>query len=219
MKAVVFDLDGTLIDSAPDLHAAAEAMLAETGLPPVTLAQTRAFIGNGVPKLVERIMAATGAAPGRHGEMVAVFLRHYNAAPARLTVLYPGVMAALDRLAAEGHVLGLCTNKPEAATRIILDAFDLSRRLGAVVCGDTLPVRKPDPAPLRLAFDQLGTSVGLAGGLYVGDSEVDSETAAALGLPFALYSQGYRKKAVEEIPHRFVFDHFDDLAAGAARAA
>lgn len=215
MRAVVFDLDGTLIDSAPDLHAAALNMLAEAGLPPVTPAQTRSFIGNGVPKLVERAMAAVGAAPDRHAALVAVFLRHYNAAPADQTVLYPGVLDALDRLAAEGSALGLCTNKPEAATRAILDAFDLSSRLAVVVCGDTLPVKKPDPAPLRLAFERLGA----AGGLYVGDSEVDSQTAAALGLPFALYSQGYRKKPVAEISHAFVFDHFDDLAAGAARAA
>ena len=215
MKAVVFDLDGTLIDSAPDLHAAALAMLAEAGLPPITFAQTRSFIGNGVPTLVARIIAATGAAPVRQGDLVAAFLRHYNAAPAQLTVLYPGVLDALDRLAAGGHRLGLCTNKPEAATRMILDAFGLTARLQAVVCGDTLPVKKPDPAPLRLAFRQLEAESGL----YVGDSEVDSDTAMAVGVPFALYAPGYRKKAVEEIPHRFVFDHFDELAAAAARAA
>ena len=214
MRAVVFDLDGTLIDSAPDLHAAALAMLAEAGLPPITFAQTRSFIGNGVPTLVARIIAATGAAPVRQGDLVAAFLRHYNAAPAQLTVLYPGVLDALDRLAAGGHRLGLCTNKPEAATRMILDAFELTARLQAVVCGDTLPVKKPDPAPLRLAFRELEAESGL----YVGDSEVDSDTAMAVGVPFALYAPGYRKKAVEEIPHRFVFDRFDDLAA-AARAA
>ncbi|MCA8878740.1 MAG: phosphoglycolate phosphatase [Rhodobacteraceae bacterium] len=215
MTAIVFDLDGTLIDSAPDLHEAAVNMLAEAGLPAVTLDQTRSFIGNGVPKLVERAIAAVGGPHERQAELVAVFLRHYNAAPAVRTALYPGVLDALDRLAADGHRLGLCTNKPEAATRAILDAFDLTRRLGAVVCGDTLPVKKPDPAPLRRALQDLGAS----GGLYVGDSEVDSQTASAVGLPFALYSRGYRKTAVEAIPHSFVFDHFDDLAAGVSRAA
>ncbi len=207
--AVVFDLDGTLIDSAPDLHDAALKMLAGDGLPAITFAQTRSFIGNGVPVLVARIMTAVGLPddPARHAAMETAFLRHYNAAPADLTVLYPGVAAALDRLEDMGCVLGLCTNKPEGPTHDILRAFGLADRFRVVVGGDTLPVKKPDPAPLHLAFD------GLPGGprLYVGDSEVDAATAQAAGVPFALFSGGYRKTPVADMHHDHLFDRWDDM--------
>ena len=121
----------------------------------------------------------------------------------------PAYAAALDRLAAGGHRLGLCTNKPEAATRMILDAFDLTARLQAVVCGDTLPVKKPDPAPLRLAFRELEAESGL----YVGDSEVDAETAERAVRPFALFTGGYRKTPVEAIRHDRNFADFAELPA------
>ena len=207
--AVVFDLDGTLIDSAPDLHAAAHKMLAEAALPAITFDQTRSFIGNGVPVLVARIMAAVGLPedPARHADLEAAFLRHYNAAPADLTVLYPGVAAALDRLEGMGCVLGLCTNKPEGPTRDILQAFGLAGRMRVVVGGDTLPVKKPDPAPLHHAFAALPDGPRL----YVGDSEVDAATAKAVGVPFALFSGGYRKTPVAEMHHDHLFDHWDAL--------
>jgi phosphoglycolate phosphatase len=212
--AVVFDLDGTLIDSAPDLHAAGLRMLAEFGAPPVTAAQTRSFIGNGVPVLVARLMAASGLPddPHRHADCVASFLRHYEAAPAEQTTLYPGVVAALDRLEAAGWTLGLCTNKPYGATRTILAAFDLLKRMAVVVGGDTLPEKKPDPAPLRHAF------LALPGGarLFVGDSEVDAQTAQAAGVRFALFSEGYRKSPADSIPHDHLFADFADLPGIAA---
>lgn len=209
MTAVVFDLDGTLIDSAPDLHAAALKMLAGAGLPAITPQQTRSFIGNGVPMLVARIMAAVGLPDdaARHAAMEAAFLRHYNAAPAERTVLYPGVVAALDRLEDLGCVLGLCTNKPEGPTHAILRIFGLADRMRVVVGGDTLAVKKPDPAPLHRAF------AALPGGrrLFVGDSEVDAGTAQAAAVPFALFSGGYRKTPVEDMPHDHLFDHWHDL--------
>ncbi len=209
VTAVVFDLDGTLVDSAPDLHAAALAMLAADGLSPITFAQTRSFIGNGVPTLVARIMAAVGLPedPDRHADMVAGFLRSYNAAPAELTTLYPGALRALQQLEALGCPMALCTNKPEAPARAILASFGLSRFLPVVIGGDTLTVKKPDPAPLRAALDRLGVE----GCLYVGDSEVDAATAQASGQPFALYSGGYRKSPVAQIPHQHLFDHFKAL--------
>ncbi|MGS4945956.1 phosphoglycolate phosphatase [Meridianimarinicoccus sp. RP-17] len=209
MTSIVFDLDGTLIDSAPDLHAAAIRMLAEADLPEITFDQTRSFIGNGVPVLVRRIMTAAGLPedPDRHAEMEAAFLRHYNAAPADLTVLYPGVEAALDRLEAAGCVFGLCTNKPEGPTRDILRAFGLAERMQVVVGGDTLPVKKPDPAPLHRAFAAMPDGPQL----YVGDSEVDAATARAAGIRFALFSGGYRKSPVDEMLHDHLFDHWGDL--------
>jgi len=217
VRAVVFDLDGTLIDSAPDLHAAAIATLREAGLPDISEAQTRRFIGNGVPVLVARILAALGvpADADRQAALVAAFLRHYARAPAVRTTLYPGVAAAFDRLAASGIAMGLCTNKPEAPAREILAAFGLDRHMRAVVGGDTLAVKKPDPAPLHHTLHLLGA----ARGLFVGDSEVDAETAQAAGLPFALYSGGYRNAPVSAIPHTHLFEQFDALPVPAGRAA
>lgn len=211
---IIFDLDGTLIDSAPDLHQAGLRMLAEFGAQPVTSEQTRSFIGNGAPKLVERLMAAGGLAhdPHRHADCVASFLRHYAAAPAELTSLYPGVTDALDRLQEGGWTLGICTNKPFDPAQTILASFGLLDRMAVVVGGDTLPEKKPDPSPLRHAFLALPAGPRL----FVGDSEVDAETAQAASTPFALFSGGYHKSPVDSIPHDALFGDFAALPGIAA---
>jgi phosphoglycolate phosphatase len=212
IRAIIFDLDGTLVDSAPDLHAAAVAMLAGQGLAPVTLSQIHGFVGNGIPKLVERCLAASGApATGKAlAGAVARFKEHYGAAPADLTRPYDGVEAMLGALSARGLLLGVCTNKPEALTRQVLAGVALDRHLRVAVGGDTLKVMKPDPEPLRHAAGLLGT--GIEETLYVGDSETDAETAASAGMGFALYSGGYRKWPLDAFEDCFVFHEFGALA-------
>lgn len=211
-RAIIFDLDGTLVHSAPDLHRAAEAMLAEIGRPSVTLEQVTGFVGNGVPKLVERCLDATGGQPEDGGAAaLSIFTRHYNADPTALTRPYPGVVELLARLAEAGTALGVCTNKPEMPARRMLSDLDLARHFGSVVGGDTLARKKPDPAPLGRCLADLG--IAPSGALYVGDSETDAATADTAGLPFALFTQGYRKTPVDELPHTFAFDHFADLGA------
>lgn len=214
MAIVVFDLDGTLIDSAPDIRAAANRMLAEQGIAPLDLPTIVSFIGNGLPKLVERVMTRTGLDMARHEELTAVTLAHYNAAATDLTRPYPGVVDALETLQAAGHVMALCTNKPEAPARLILRNLRLERYFNGVVGGDTLDVKKPDPAPLLHIIRRLGDGPAI----YVGDSEVDAETAQRAGVRFALFSQGYRKTPVEAIPHDDLFDDFTALP-GIVRAA
>lgn len=207
-RAVVFDLDGTLIDSAPDLHLSANKVLREEGLPEITFSQARSFIGKGAPVLIARVMEAVGLGDDAtaHARLLERFMEHYRGVP-ETTVLYPGVMDALARLQLGGCALGLCTNKPEEPTRIALRHFGLDRMMAAVASADTLPVRKPDPAPLHHVFADLGTPTGL----YVGDSEVDAETAQAAGIPFAIYTPGYRSTPLEQVPHTYAFDHFDQL--------
>ena len=207
MLAVVFDLDGTLIDSAPDIHAAANRMLAGEGLEPLDLATITGFIGNGLPKLVEWVMRARRIDPARHGALTQIVLEFYNAASSDLTKPYPNMVAALDGLQAAGAVMGVCTNKPEAPARQILEEMGLNGYFQAVLGGDSLAVKKPDPEPLRATFRALGAESGI----YVGDSEVDAATAAAAGIPFALFTEGYRKTPVEDLPHAHAFDDFAAL--------
>lgn len=207
MTAVIFDLDGTLLDSAPDLHAAALAMLDEAGLPPVTYAQTRNFIGNGVPKLVERLIGAAGGDSDRQTDLLGRFTYHYALDPVSRTQFYPGVPEALDALAAAGYLMAICTNKPEVPARAVAEHFGLTARMGAIVGGDTLAVRKPDPAPLHHAIRALGRNEVL----YVGDSETDADTARAAEVPFALFTEGYRKTPTDGIFHDHRFDRFVEL--------
>ncbi|MFA5537662.1 MAG: phosphoglycolate phosphatase [Gemmobacter sp.] len=206
MTMVLFDLDGTLVDSAPDLRAAANRMLADEGAAPIDLATTISFVGNGVPVLVERIIAARGLARP-HGELVANFLRHYEADAATLTRPYPGVPQMLETLRDAGHRLGICTNKPEAPARDILRLLGLDGYFPVVVGGDSLPRKKPDPAPLFHAARLMG------GGpvAYVGDSEIDAEAAGAAAFPFALFTGGYRKSPVAALAHDAAFADFADL--------
>lgn len=217
MTALIFDLDGTLVDSAPDIHAAVARTLAEEGAPALTLDQVRSFIGNGVPTLITRVMAARGEAPDetRTAELLARFMRQYEASPVALTTAYAGVAEALATLDAAGHRLGLCTNKPAGAARTVLAALGIAHPFAAVVGGDSLAQCKPDPEPLYVTLRALG------GGdvAYVGDSEVDAEAAAAAGMPLLLHTRGYRKAPVEALPHLRAFDRFSALPGLVAELA
>lgn len=221
---LVFDLDGTLIDSAPQIHAAANIVFANKGFSPLSQDTVRGFIGNGVGVLISRSMAHLGIDPDAalHAELVARFVRIYEEA-FDLTTLYPGVSTALTELSAAGRRLAICTNKPLGPTRAVLHHFGLSELFPVVIGGDSLPQRKPDPAPLRAALQALGPGKAL----FIGDSEVDAETARAAGVPLVLFSGGYRKTAAETLGATIIFDDhaalpglIDQLAPGlqAARA-
>ncbi len=207
MRAV-FDLDGTLIDSAPDIHAAGNAVLAAEGLPGVTPEQARSFIGNGARVFVERLeRAAAGSSdPARADRMRRRFAEEYEVAHA-LTRPYPGAESALMLLKSTGWRLGLCTNKPLGPTRSVLAHFGWTDLFEIIIGGDSLPVIKPDPAPLHAAMAALGDGPVV----YVGDSEVDAATAQATRTPFALFTEGYRKTPVVQIPHDRAFADWDLL--------
>jgi phosphoglycolate phosphatase len=209
---VVFDLDGTLIDSAPDIHACVNAVLRLNGARLLTLDQVRGFIGGGVDLLWRRVIGATGLPPEAHRDLVASFMTRYHDATA-LTRLYPNVTEALGVLADRGHPLGICTNKPLGPTRAVLDHFGISQIFATVIGGDSLPQRKPDPAPLRAAFAALGSDPDAPQGIFVGDSEFDVETASNTGVPMLLFLRGYRKTPVDDLPHHAAFDDFDQLPA------
>ncbi len=206
--ALVFDLDGTLIDSAPDIHAVANKVFEAKGLQPFSFDVVRGFIGNGVGVLVSRLLQSQGLeqTEALQGELVENFVNFYEEA-FDLTTVYPGVPDALEALAALGHPMGICTNKPEGPARAALQHFRLDGFMRAVIGGDSLPRRKPDPAPLWAAFAALGEEYGL----FVGDSEVDAATAAAAGVPLALYTEGYRKAPVEGLGAKLVFGDFHAL--------
>ena len=203
---IAFDLDGTLIDSVPDLHRVASELLQRHERPPLPLPTVRGFVGNGVPRLVERI--ATASDLSFSPELVVEYSRLYGASPVQMTKAFPGAEAALDALKASGAELSICTNKPEAPARTVLGHFGWTRFFGKVVGGDTLQTRKPDAAPLVAALGGADPTTAW----LVGDSEVDAETAQAAGVRFALYTEGYRKTPVEQIPHDCTFSDFARLA-------
>ncbi len=210
MAILIFDLDGTLIDSAADIHAAGNAAVTAHGGTAVTLDAARGFVGHGAEVFIARLMPAAGLPaddPALRARVLDDFLRHYETA-VHLTVLYPGVAAAIGRLA-QDHKLAICTNKPERATRAVLSHFSLAALFAVVVGGDSLPQRKPDPAPLRAARDRAGPGRCL----FIGDSEVDAATARAAGVKFVLFTEGYRHTPVADLPHDAAFAAFRDLPA------
>ncbi|MEP3845189.1 MAG: HAD-IA family hydrolase [Paracoccaceae bacterium] len=203
---IAFDLDGTLIDSVADIHAAVTDVLQGNGIEPLDLTTILSFVGNGLPHLMYLVVERLGLDMDRHAALSQSVLDRYNQHATSHTRLYPGVRGALEKLASAGHSLGVCTNKPEEPARSVVQHLDLGP-FECIVGGDTFPERKPQPGPLKATF------AALKGGpmLFVGDSEVDAETAQRAQVPFLLYTEGYRKTAVSEIPHHAAFSHFDQL--------
>ena len=207
MTPIVFDLDGTLIDSLPDVTAAANALLSEYDHTPVSQSQVNGFVGMGEGVFIDRLISATGLEPAKRGEILRCFIGHYKIA-AQNTQLFPGSLEALHQLKALGGALALCTNKPQAALTPTLIAGGLDHVFDVIVAGDTLPVRKPNPEPVFHILKELRVDTCL----YVGDSEVDAETAKRAGVPFILYTEGIRQSPIEDIPHDRAFSEFSQLA-------
>ncbi|MFK7977109.1 MAG: phosphoglycolate phosphatase [Halioglobus sp.] len=205
---IVFDLDGTLIDSAPDIQGVANHLLVQREKPALSLPETRSFIGEGSAVFIRRMMTARemNATEDAFEELHSEFLALYEKALDK-AVFYPGVVATLQTLSVAGHTLGLCTNKPESPARAVLAHMELTRFFTAFTAGGMCKSRKPDPQMLHHVIAQCPQGPTL----YVGDSEIDAETAQRADIPFALFSGGYRKTPVNELHHDWVFDAFSEL--------
>jgi phosphoglycolate phosphatase len=210
-RAILIDLDGTLVDSAPDIAAAANRMLAELGAPLLPAGTVRGFIGNGVPTLVKRVLAAMPCLRDADHEMaLAAFHRHYSDCNGRHSAPYPGVLQGLSTLQWLGHPLACVTNKPQAHTLPLLDITGLSPYFSAVVSGDTTPAMKPDPAPLLDACSRLGVAPDHC--VMVGDSEADVAAARAAGMPVYIVRYGYHGTAgLAALRCNAFIDSFDEL--------
>ena len=195
IRAVLFDLDGTLIDTLPDLHAAACAMLNDLGRPPLPLESIRAYVGRGIPNLIKRVLAnslhvAEDPNPPPP-EAVASYRRHYAHENGRNAKVYPGVLEGLASLHAQGVPLGVVTNKADTFIQPLLEQTGLSGYFEVLVGGDRLPKVKPDPMPLVWACGRLGVSP--AETLFIGDSINDALAARAAGCPVFLLPYGYNE--------------------------
>ena len=223
IRLLVFDLDGTLVDSSLDLTAAVNATLANLGRPPLPLTTVRNFIGDGARLLVRRSLGlepeaaaalrggGVEAAPESAVEPSLDFLLHYYAAHLLdQTTVFPGVSEAIERLF-RGFPLAVLTNKPEAPSRAILAGLHLDRYFGQVVGGDTLPTRKPDPAGVVLLASTLGVSPDRI--LVVGDSGIDVHTARAAGAMACGVRYGFAVEGLLKAAPDLIVDDLRDLAA------
>ena len=191
MNFVVFDLDGTLVDSAPDMCAAVNRVLRAEGLGRIDTDQARGFIGDGIEAFVERAWAAAGGRANRSRlrQAVDAFVADYAHAPAALSRVYPGVTGTLEALGARGCVLAVCTNKHQAIAERILSRLGLASRFRCVLGGDRAAERKPAPGHLLQVLDAIGADRTDA--LMVGDSAHDAEMARAAGVRCVLVTYGY----------------------------
>jgi len=208
---VVFDLDGTLVDTAPDLVDTLNAVLAREGLPTLPFEQARNLIGGGARRMIEGGLQAEGRArtPAEIDRLYAQFIDHYAAHIADRSRPFPALEAALDRLAADGAAFAVCTNKLEWLSRRLLEALGLVHRFRAVCGQDTFGLQKPDPEMLRRTVLRAGGSTDCA--VMVGDSATDIDTARAAGVPVIAVDFGYSNVPVGALAADRVISRFDQL--------
>ena len=211
--AVVWDLDGTLVDSAADIAASLNRLLVENDLDALDEDRVRNMIGEGVAVLIRRGFEAHGVTPDgtRLERLVERFLVIYAEAATASTSLFPGAREALKTLSDAGLRQAICTNKPEAITRQVLDGLGIAEYFGVVVGGDTLPRNKPDPLPLRTVLAGLGVTPEQA--LMVGDSAIDVRMAHAAGVAVAFVSFGYGPEPPDSHRPDYRIDTFSGLPA------
>ncbi|MGH7029351.1 MAG: phosphoglycolate phosphatase [Stellaceae bacterium] len=212
---LIFDLDGTLVDSAPDLCAAVNEMLRERGHRPLSLAQVRRMIGDGVPALVARALSARGGGPGEAARAMPRFLELYEADAVGLTRPYPAVPETLAALRRRGYRTAICTNKPQRATLTVLEGLGLLPLFDGIAGGDRFSVKKPDPRHLLELIGALGARVEAAA--MIGDSENDAAAAHGAGVPLVLMRYGYARVDPEALGADALLDHFADLPAALDR--
>ena len=209
-RAVIFDLDGTLVDTAPDLMRATNHVLESLGRRPISLNEVRAFVGHGARALLTRGLKATGGLPEAYDVEPDYqrFVEYYARNIAEDSAPFPGLIPLLDRLRAEGFGLGICTNKLEGLSVQLLEALGLSKYFGSVVGPDTIGIAKPDPRPFHEAVARLGLTSPRA--LMVGDSETDILTARNAGVPVIAVPFGYTPRPVREFGPDRMIGHFDE---------
>ena len=214
-KAVVWDLDGTLIDSVADIASSLNVLLGEYGLGPLDLADVRLMVGDGAATLIERGFAACGKSQLVDRSSLPRFLSIYAKHATDTTRLYRGAAEVLDTFADAGVRQGICTNKPEQVARQVMNGLDISRYFDVVVGGDTVPRKKPDPLPLQHALAGLGA--GEDESLMIGDSAVDVATARAAGIRVVLVSNGYCNVPARSLHADLVVDDLALLPAALAK--
>jgi phosphoglycolate phosphatase len=210
-ETIVFDLDGTLVDSAPDLTAALNAVLTREGRPAVPLDAVRHMVGRGARYLIERAMEASGAPTdgAATDDLVQHFLQHYEANIAVTSRPFAGAEVIARRLAAMGHRLGICTNKPEGLSLKLLSELNLRELFPVVLGADSRTYRKPDP---RHLLDTVTTLRGRPeSAVLIGDSDTDVKTARAANVPVIVVSFGYTEIPAHELGADAVIDHFEAL--------
>ena len=210
---IVFDLDGTLIDTAPDLVDTLNLLLSREGLPQVPYETARKMIGGGAKAMLARGLAAEGAAvaPDRLDRLLKEFIAHYSAHIADRSRAFPGLADALDALEAQGHRFAVCTNKLEGLSRQLLDALGLSQRFAAICGQDTFGIQKPNPEILLRTVATAGGDIRRA--IMVGDSITDIQTARAAAIPVIAVDFGYSEEPIVDLAPDCTISRYEQLPA------
>ena len=208
---IVFDLDGTLVDTAPDLIAATNHVLEHVGLPPVDVESLRPWIGHGAKYMIERAIGPAGArlTAEEHDRLLKRYLAYYAQNIAVASQPFEDAVAALERFQAAGAKLAICTNKMERMSKSLLTALDLERYFTVIAGRDTFDAFKPHPNHLLHTIRTAGGDVKRA--IMIGDTQVDIETAKAASVPVIAVSFGYTDTPVHEFSPDAVIDHYRDL--------
>jgi phosphoglycolate phosphatase len=213
VRTVVFDLDGTLVDTAPDLIGALNFVLDREGLPPVPLESARSMIGAGARRLIERGLEIEGRGAGVEDvtRLTSDFIDYYAAHIADASRPFEGLESALDDLEARGYRFAVCTNKLEWLSKLLLDRLGLSARFAAICGADTFGVSKPDPAILRQTVARAGGQLSAA--IMVGDAGPDIGVARRAGIPVIGVEFGYTEVPIVDLKPDRLINHMSELSA------
>jgi len=210
LPAIIFDLDGTLIDSAPDLGNALNKTLNEIGRPELELSLIRNLVGDGAVALIKRGLKASGGIQGHNlGVLRSRFLDIYDDILLENTKLFPRALNALNELKNSGFPLAICTNKPEDPAKRILEGLKIVNLFQSITGGDTFNFRKPDPRHLIKTIENTNRKKNFA--IMIGDSENDILPAIKIKIPSIAVSFGYSKKKIEDLKSDIILNDFDDL--------
>ena len=209
--ALIFDLDGTIIDSVPDVCASINRALDSMGRPPITIENTKELVRFGAHTLCDKALAITGE-PGKQDDIRLLetkFLDNYRKNPSEHTSIFPGAVDALNQFRDYGIKLGICTNKPEATCFPVLDALKLRHYFSSIICGDTIKFKKPDPRHVYYTMNKMGAELGNTA--FIGDSEDDIKAANNAGIPSVLVTFGYCHVPFDSLHVDARIDHYDKL--------